>query len=176
MPKLSSYPDAGTLDGTETVPLIVDGANKTTTAQEIADLASGGGVVESSGSFSLTFSTFASDISVDFEYRKIGHVVTVWTVPGATGTSTGVDLFSTNAMPVAVRPVTDLRLASIAVNNNQAEAAIAYLGADGILEFALAIPVTDAGEEHLGYGEGMFSIGTTVGVQGGLSFTYVTAT
>jgi hypothetical protein len=41
--KISDDPSAGTLDGTEIVPVVAGGANKRTTAQAIADLGGGGG-------------------------------------------------------------------------------------------------------------------------------------
>jgi len=43
--KISALPSAGTLDGSEPVPVVKDGVTKQTTAQDIANLASGGGDV-----------------------------------------------------------------------------------------------------------------------------------
>ena len=47
--KISALPVAGTLDGTEPVPVVKGGVTKQTTTQEIADLGGSGGVQSVTG-------------------------------------------------------------------------------------------------------------------------------
>ncbi len=67
MPKLSSYESAGELDGTEIVPVIKDGVNKTATAQDIANLSDGGGA-----SPVKAYAGISSAGAIDAAYGSLG--------------------------------------------------------------------------------------------------------
>src|SRR5688500_7894257 len=78
--KISADPDAGTLDGTEIVPVVSGGANERTTTQAIANLGGGsatGAIVTNSGSQNLlhntpAYLTFDTEVVDDAAYFSGG--------------------------------------------------------------------------------------------------------
>lgn len=71
--KISELTNAATLDGTEVLPIVQDGATVKVTTQDIADLGGGGGYVEvtgtlTAGNTTLTLSNAAITTNATYDY------------------------------------------------------------------------------------------------------------
>jgi hypothetical protein len=126
--KISADPDAGTLDGTEIVPVVSGGANERTTTQAIANLAAGGGAVS-------LISTLTASASATLDFTGLSG--TTWKLIGrllVPASAVGMWLrFGTGAGPTwssAGYRFSSMRMSSNGLLNNSSGEAQAQLPLD----------------------------------------------
>lgn len=95
--KISALPAAGTLDGTEVVPLVQSGVTKKATAQAIADLGGGGGAAPTLALTLSALGSMAMDNTANsyFSASEIVASADAHYVDGVDGVTPGMLVFDT---------------------------------------------------------------------------------